>query len=142
MKRLVILVVVGAALAACNGSSALEGTGVHVMVVCPGYVKTGFQQNVIGGAPPGDMQRARRFAITPEECARAIRRGVERDARTVVTPSSASGETRAAGSARTVAPCAMFPTVCGSPAWCARPAIWTTPCSGFRRTMAPNRRIR
>ena len=32
------------------------------------------------------MQKARRFAITPEECAEAIRRGVERDARTVVTP--------------------------------------------------------
>jgi hypothetical protein len=32
--------------------------------------------------------RARRFAITAAECARAIRRGVERDARTVVTPPS------------------------------------------------------
>jgi hypothetical protein len=29
---------------------------------------------------------SRRFAITSAECARAIRRGVERDARTVVTP--------------------------------------------------------
>jgi hypothetical protein len=34
------------------------------------------------------VQKARRFAITPEDCAEAIRRGVERDARTVVTPRS------------------------------------------------------
>jgi short-subunit dehydrogenase len=66
----------------------LRRDGVHAMLVCPGYVKTRFQQNVIGGAPPTDIQRSRRFAITPEECARDIRRGVERGARTVVTPSS------------------------------------------------------
>jgi hypothetical protein len=35
------------------------------------------------------MIRSRRFAITAEQCATAIRRGVERDARTVVTPSVA-----------------------------------------------------
>jgi short-subunit dehydrogenase len=64
----------------------LAGSGIHVMLVCPGYVKTGFQKNVIGGAPPGDVRRSRRFAITAEDCARAIRRGVERDARTVVAP--------------------------------------------------------
>jgi short-subunit dehydrogenase len=66
----------------------LRRDGVHAMLVCPGYVKTRFQQNVIGGAPPADIQRSKRFAITPEECARDIRRGVERGARTVVSPSS------------------------------------------------------
>jgi short-subunit dehydrogenase len=66
----------------------LRRDGVHAMLVCPGYVKTRFQQNVYGGEPPSDIQRSRRFAITPEECARDIRRGVERGARTVVTPSS------------------------------------------------------
>jgi short-subunit dehydrogenase len=66
----------------------LRRDGVHAMLVCPGYVKTRFQQNVIGGAPPADIQRSRRFAITPEQCAHDIRRGVERGARTVVTPSS------------------------------------------------------
>ncbi len=64
----------------------LAGSGVRVLLVCPGYVKTRFQRNVIGGAPPRDIERSRQFAITPEECARDIRRGVERDARTVVTP--------------------------------------------------------
>jgi short-subunit dehydrogenase len=62
--------------------------GVRTMLVCPGYVKTGFQQNVRAGQAPERVQKARRFAITPEQCAEAIRRGVERDARTVVTPRS------------------------------------------------------
>ena len=60
--------------------------GIHTMLVCPGYVKTGFQKNVRAGSTPEQVQKARRFAITPEQCAEAIRRGVERDARTVVTP--------------------------------------------------------
>jgi len=68
--------------------SELRRDGVHAMLVCPGYVKTRFQQNVIGGAPPTDIQRSKRFAITPEQCARDIRRGVERGARTVVSPAS------------------------------------------------------
>jgi short-subunit dehydrogenase len=64
----------------------LRGSGISMMVVCPGYVRTGFQQNVIAGKAPAPVERGRRFAITPEQCAGAIRRGVERDARTVVTP--------------------------------------------------------
>ena len=66
----------------------LMGDGVRTMLVCPGYVKTGFQNNVRAGQSPEKVQKARRFAITPEQCAEAIRRGVERDARTVVTPRS------------------------------------------------------
>jgi len=62
--------------------------GVRTMLVCPGYVKTGFQKNVLAGQAPDKVQKARRFAITPEFCAQSIRRGVERDARTVVTPRS------------------------------------------------------
>ena len=64
----------------------LRGDGVKTMLVCPGYVTTGFQQHVRGGQPPDAMVRARRRAIGAAECARAIRRGVERDARTIVTP--------------------------------------------------------
>ncbi len=56
---------------------------VRTMLVCPGYVKTNFQTT--GNAPEGVL-RNRRFAITAAECATAIRRGLERDARTVVTP--------------------------------------------------------
>jgi short-subunit dehydrogenase len=64
----------------------LRRDGVRTMLVCPGYVKTGFQQNVLSGQAPGKVLSGRRFAITPEECALAIRRGVERNARTIVTP--------------------------------------------------------
>jgi short-subunit dehydrogenase len=66
----------------------LRRDNVHAMLVCPGYVKTNFQQNVLGGAPPSDIQRSRKMAITPAECAIDIRRGVERQARTVLSPAS------------------------------------------------------
>jgi short-subunit dehydrogenase len=64
----------------------LKRDGVRAMIVCPGYVQTGFQEHARGGPVPGPIRRARRFTITAEQCAAAIRRGVERDARTVVTP--------------------------------------------------------
>jgi len=64
----------------------LKGAGIHTMIVCPGYVQTNFQKNVRYGHTPERVHKARRFAITAETCALAIRHGVERDARTVVTP--------------------------------------------------------
>ncbi len=65
----------------------LRPFGIHAMTVCPGYVKTEFQANVLGGKPPAALVRGReRFAITPAECAEAIARGVERNARTVLVP--------------------------------------------------------
>jgi len=64
----------------------LRRDGVRAMLVCPGYVKTGFQQHTLAGQAPESLIRSRRFAITAGECAVAIRRGVERDARTVMTP--------------------------------------------------------
>jgi short-subunit dehydrogenase len=65
----------------------LKRYGIHTMTVCPGYVKTGFQQNVYVGKPPDRVLRGRdTIAITAEQCARAIANGMERDARTVVTP--------------------------------------------------------
>jgi dehydrogenase/reductase SDR family protein 7B len=64
----------------------LKGAGIRTMIVCPGYVQTGFQKNVRYGKTPPRVERARSSAISPEKCATAIRLGVERDARTVVTP--------------------------------------------------------
>jgi len=64
----------------------LRRDGIRTMIVCPGYVKTGFQQNVRAGHTPQAVANARKFAITAAQCAEAIRRGVEREARTVVTP--------------------------------------------------------
>ena len=64
----------------------LRGSGVRVVSVCPGYVQTGFPEHVLAGEMPPAVARRRRFTITPEECAQAIVRGVERAKRTVVTP--------------------------------------------------------
>ena len=65
----------------------LRRDGIRTMIVCPGYVKTNFQKNVLGsGQAPDKILQSRAYAITPEQCATAVRRGVERDARTVVTP--------------------------------------------------------
>jgi short-subunit dehydrogenase len=66
----------------------LKRDGIHAMAVCPGYVSTSFQAHVLAGGPPDSMRRSRPFSITPENCAEAIARGVERNARTVVTPAS------------------------------------------------------
>jgi short-subunit dehydrogenase len=62
--------------------------GIHAMLVCPGYVKTEFHRHAMGGHPPGKVVAGKRFAISPEDCARKIRRGVERRARTVMAPHS------------------------------------------------------
>jgi short-subunit dehydrogenase len=66
--------------------SELKADGIHAMIVCPGYVKTEFQAHALGTQPPDPIMQGRRFAISPEDCAEAIVRGVERNARTVVVP--------------------------------------------------------
>lgn len=67
----------------------LRQDGIHCMTVCPGYVKTRFQQNVLQGEVPPALGGMRaRWAITPEQCADAIVRGLSRDAHTVVTPAT------------------------------------------------------
>jgi short-subunit dehydrogenase len=64
----------------------LRQYGIHVMDVCPGYVKTGFQEHALSGKPPDRLWRMRKFKITAEECATALVRGVEREKRSVVVP--------------------------------------------------------
>jgi short-subunit dehydrogenase len=64
----------------------LRQYGIHVMDVCPGYVKTAFQEHALSGQPPDHLWRMRKFKITPEECAVAVVRGVEREKRSVVVP--------------------------------------------------------
>ena len=67
----------------------LAGSGVQMMQVCPGYVDTPFHDHAIG-SPPKAIAGAKPFAISPAQCAESIARGVERDARTVVTPAFGS----------------------------------------------------
>ncbi len=66
----------------------LDQTGVTTTAVCPGYVKTPFQANVLSGKPPLMLQKTKRFAITPEDCALDIAAGIESGKRTVVSPAS------------------------------------------------------
>jgi short-subunit dehydrogenase len=66
----------------------LKKDGIHTITVCPGYVKTNFQDHALGGEAPPKIARSKQFAITPEQCAEAIARGVERGARTVMAPRS------------------------------------------------------
>jgi len=64
----------------------LRRDGVHVMGVFPGYVDTDFQSHAPGPRPPERVVRGKRFAVTAEECAAAIVRGIVHRRKTVVTP--------------------------------------------------------
>jgi short-subunit dehydrogenase len=66
----------------------LRRDGIDTMTVCPGYVSTRFQDHVLRGRPPEHVRRTKWFKITPERCALDIVKGIERGARTVVTPAS------------------------------------------------------
>ncbi len=66
----------------------LKDKRIHAINVCPGYVKTGFQDHMLGGRVPRSIRRSKKFAITAEQCAEAIVRGVERNKRTIVTPAA------------------------------------------------------
>lgn len=68
--------------------SELRRDGIHCIEVCPGYVRTAFQRNVLSGSPPDALVAGRRFATTAEKCADTIVRAVERESRTVITPLS------------------------------------------------------
>lgn len=64
----------------------LAGSGIRVLTVCPGHVETGFTAHALEGRPPAAVSGRRWAAITAEQCAEAIARGVEREARTIVVP--------------------------------------------------------
>ncbi len=64
----------------------LRGSGIHFLTVCPGYVKTDFGAHMLHGRAPWSVRPGGRFSVTADECAEAVARGVERRARTVVTP--------------------------------------------------------
>jgi len=64
----------------------LKSRGVRTMNVCPSYVRTGFHGHMISGKIPESIQRSRKFAISPAQCAESIAKGVEKDKRTVMAP--------------------------------------------------------
>lgn len=62
--------------------------GVQAMTVMPGYIRTPFPENVLGGKPPQALRKPARVVISAEECARRVVDGVENDAREVIAPAS------------------------------------------------------
>ena len=64
----------------------LRRDGIHAMIVCPGYVKTNFQAHILGGSVPSTVAKAKGLAISAQQCAEDIARGIELEKRTVLTP--------------------------------------------------------
>lgn len=64
----------------------LQSTGVHVVNVCPGYVKTNFSQNAVRGADRKRIGGGNVRGITPERVARAVLYAYLRNKREVVVP--------------------------------------------------------
>ncbi|MGA9800346.1 MAG: SDR family NAD(P)-dependent oxidoreductase [Terriglobales bacterium] len=64
----------------------LKGSGIHVMTVCPGYVKTDFGANAIKGSEAKTVRPSSVRGISPERVARAVLRGYTRQKREVVVP--------------------------------------------------------
>lgn len=64
----------------------LRHEGIGVMLMCPGYVKSGFQDNALSGRPPDRLWRMKRFATDVDAVAVALARGLERNRKRVIVP--------------------------------------------------------
>lgn len=64
----------------------LKASGVHVLTVCPGYVRTDFGANAIRGSERKQVRPTSVRGITPERVARAVLRGYRKQKREVVVP--------------------------------------------------------
>lgn len=64
----------------------LLGTGVHVMTVCPGYIKNDFGRNAVYGQQFRNLPRVRKHGASCDAVARAILNGYLKQKREVVVP--------------------------------------------------------
>ncbi len=64
----------------------LAKTGVHVMTVCPGYVRTNFSVNRVQGVDRKELRPPSQTGIRPERVARAVLNGYVKRKREVVVP--------------------------------------------------------
>ncbi|HJX01009.1 MAG TPA: SDR family oxidoreductase [Terriglobales bacterium] len=64
----------------------LESSGIRVISVCPGRIRTNFGVNAVKGTEVKRMGGALQRGISPERCARAIVRGYMRGTREVFVP--------------------------------------------------------
>jgi short-subunit dehydrogenase len=64
----------------------LEASGIRVMSVCPGRIRTNFGANTVKGSASKRLGENLQRGISPERCARAIIRGYLRGPREVFVP--------------------------------------------------------
>src|SRR5216684_703143 len=64
----------------------LKGSGIHVMTVCPGYVRTDFGANAIKGREAKTVRPSSVRGISTRRVARAVLRGYLKQKREVVVP--------------------------------------------------------
>jgi len=64
----------------------LQGHSIHVLTVCPGYVRTDFSSNALRGSELKRVRPQSVRGISVERVARAVLRGYERRKREVVVP--------------------------------------------------------
>ena len=64
----------------------LKSSGINVMTVCPGYVRTDFGANAVKGKEAKQVRPARVRGITAERVAKAVLRGYLKQKREVVVP--------------------------------------------------------
>jgi short-subunit dehydrogenase len=64
----------------------LLSAGIHLMTVCPGYVRTDFGANALRGTESKQVRPASVRGIRPERVARAVLRGYEKRKREVIVP--------------------------------------------------------
>ncbi len=67
-------------------NAELKGSGIHVMTVCPGYVRTDFGANAIKGREAKTVRPSSIRGISVERVARAVLRGYLTQKREVVVP--------------------------------------------------------
>jgi short-subunit dehydrogenase len=64
----------------------LKKAGIHVLTVCPGYVRTSFGENAIRGSELKRVRPARVRGISPERVAHATLQGYVKQKREVIVP--------------------------------------------------------
>jgi len=64
----------------------LQSEGIHVMTVCPGYVRTAFGENLVRGEEAKQVRPAKARGISAERVAQAVYRGYIKHKREVVVP--------------------------------------------------------
>ncbi len=64
----------------------LRDTGIHIMTVCPGYVRTGFEENAIRGQELKSVRPSATRGIGAERVARAVLEGYRKQKREVIVP--------------------------------------------------------